>query len=95
MFPSLAKGQEELKALITKEKKEKIKKPSGILNMGRSLKGPIKRALEFKEENYDQEEDDKSMKADVVPQNLPSHILQDLPRSSFKISQGLHSPMAS
>ena len=31
----------------------------------------------------------------VVPQNLPSHILQDLPRSRFKISQRLHSPMAS
>ena len=33
--------------------------------------------------------------ATVVPQNFPSHILQDLPKSSFKISQGLHSPIAS
>ena len=34
----------------------------------------------------------------VVPQNLPSHILQDLSRSifkCFKIPQGLHSPIAS
>ena len=31
----------------------------------------------------------------VVPQNLPSHILQGLLRSCFKISQGLHSPIAS
>ena len=40
MFLSLAKGQEELKALITKERKEKTKKPSGILNMGKRIKGP-------------------------------------------------------
>ena len=31
----------------------------------------------------------------VVPQNLLSHILQELARSSFKISQRLHSPFAS
>ena len=48
MFLNLAKEQEELKALITKEGEEKIKKPAGILNMGRRLKGPIKRALELK-----------------------------------------------
>ena len=64
LFLNLAKGKEELNSLITKEKKEKIKKPVGILNMGRRLKGPVKRALEFEEENDDQEEDDKSMKAD-------------------------------
>ena len=43
MFLKLAKGQEELKALITKEKKIKTKKPIGILNMGRRFRGPIKR----------------------------------------------------
>ena len=64
MFLNLAKGQKELKVLITKEMEEKIKKPAGILNMGRRLKGPVKWALEFEEENDDQEEDDKSMKAD-------------------------------
>ena len=31
----------------------------------------------------------------VVPQNFPSHFLQDLLRACFKISQRLHSPMAS
>ena len=35
MFTSLAKGQEDLKALILKEKKKKKKKVVGILNMGR------------------------------------------------------------
>ena len=64
MFLNLAKGKEEMKALITKEREEKIKKPAGILNMGRRLKGPVKWALEFEEENDDQEKDDKSMKAE-------------------------------
>ena len=64
MFLSLAKGQEEMKALITKQRKEKIKKPVGILNISKRLKGPVKRALEFEEEDDDQEEDDKSMKAE-------------------------------
>ena len=31
----------------------------------------------------------------VVPQNLPSHILQEIAKSSFKIPQGLHSSRAS
>ena len=64
MFLSLTKWKEELKALITKEKKEEFKKLAGILNMGRRLKGPVKQALEFEEENDDQEEDDKSMKGE-------------------------------
>ena len=40
---SLAKGKEELKALI-KEKKKKKKKPIDILNMWRKFRGPVKRA---------------------------------------------------
>ena len=47
MFLALAKGQEYLKALITKEKKKKAKKPVGVLNMGRRFIGPAKRALDF------------------------------------------------
>ena len=47
MFLDLAKGQEDLKALITKEKKKKAKKPAGVLNMGRILRGPSKRALDL------------------------------------------------
>ena len=39
MFITLEKGQEDLKALILKEKKKK--KPAGILNMGRRFKGPL------------------------------------------------------
>ena len=60
MFISLAKGQEDLKALILKEKKKK-KKASGILNMGRRFGERLKRQVDltssFKEgENQEEEE---------------------------------------
>ena len=41
MFISLAKGQEDLKALILKEKKKK-KKAVGILNVGRRFGEQLK-----------------------------------------------------
>ena len=47
MFLALAKGREELKALVIKEKKDKAKKQDGVLNMGRRLRGPVKRALDL------------------------------------------------
>ena len=47
MFLALVKGQEDLKTLILKDKKKKTKRLVGVLNMGRRLKGPAKRALEF------------------------------------------------
>ena len=40
MFLALAKGQEDLKALIIKYKKKKAKKPVGVLNIGRRFRGP-------------------------------------------------------
>ena len=67
MFLDLAKGKEELKTLITKERKKKTKKPTVILNMGRRFKGPVRRALDFEalsNEDDNQEEDDKSVKAE-------------------------------
>ena len=42
MFLALAKGQEDMKALIVKEKTKKAKKQIGILNMGRRFRGPAK-----------------------------------------------------
>ena len=42
MFLALAKGQEDLEALIIKEKTKKAKKPAGVLNLGRRFKGPAK-----------------------------------------------------
>ena len=47
MFLALAKGQEDLKTLLVKEKKKKAKKPSGVLNLGRRFKGPAIRTLDF------------------------------------------------
>ena len=47
MFISLAKGQEDLKALIMKEKKKKKKKSAGILNMGRRFGGPLKQPVDL------------------------------------------------
>ena len=45
MFVSLAKGQEDLKAHILKEKKKKTKKTAGVVNLGRRFKGPLKQTV--------------------------------------------------
>ena len=49
MFINLAKGQEDLKALILKEKKKKKKKKkvSGVLNLGRRFRGPLKQPVDL------------------------------------------------
>ena len=47
MFLTLAKGQEELKTLLIKEKKKKAKKSTGVLNLGRRFKGPASQTLDF------------------------------------------------
>ena len=65
MFLDLAKGQDELKTLITKGNKKKTKNPSVFLNMSRRFKGPVRRALDFEvplNEDDNQEEDEKSVK---------------------------------
>ena len=67
MFLNLAKGREELKTIITNERKKKTRKLIGILNMGRRFRGPIKRAQDYdipsnKDDN--QGEDGKSVKAE-------------------------------
>ena len=46
MFINLAKGKEDLKALILKEKKKK-KKVADILNMGRRFGGRLKRQVDL------------------------------------------------
>ena len=47
MFLALAKRQEDLKALMIKDKKKKAKKPVGVSNLGRRFRGPAKRTLDF------------------------------------------------
>ena len=62
MFISLAKGQEDLKVLILKEKKKK--KAAGILNMGRRFGERLKRKVNLtsssKERENQEEEKDPS-----------------------------------
>ena len=68
MFLALAKGQEDLKALILKDKKKKTKKPVGVLNMGRRLRGPAKRALEFATpSNEGDNQEEKTQEEDHSP----------------------------
>ena len=69
MFINLEKGQEDLKALILKEKKKK-KKVSGILSMGRrfrwSLKQPLDLTSSSKEgENQERETREKDPNPEV------------------------------
>ena len=47
MFLDMAKGQEDLKTLLLTDKKKKSKKSVGVLNLGRRLRGPVKRALDL------------------------------------------------
>ena len=42
MFVALAKGKEDLKALILKDRKKKTKNITGVLNLGRRFKRPLK-----------------------------------------------------
>ena len=44
---ALAKGQEDMKALILRDKKKKPKKPAGVVNLGRRIRGPVRRASEL------------------------------------------------
>ena len=66
MLLNLAKGKQELKALIAKEKK-KTKKPIDILNMGRRFRGPVRRSQDLDtplDEDDEREEDYKSVKTE-------------------------------
>ena len=47
MTMALAKGQEELKALIVKYKAKKPRRTTGEVNMGRRFKGPLKQMVDL------------------------------------------------
>ncbi|XP_058729013.1 uncharacterized protein LOC131601256 isoform X2 [Vicia villosa] len=70
---NLSKGQDELKALLTKKEK-KTKKPKGVINLGRRFKGRPKRAkdAEIPKDEEDEERDDLSVK-----NNQGSHVGSD------------------
>src|SRR3954470_7211099 len=70
---TLANGQNELKALLTKKDK-KTKKPKGVINLGRRFKGRPKKAedAEIPKNEEDEERDDISVK-----NNQGSHVGSD------------------
>src|SRR3954467_7727656 len=68
---NLSKGQDDLKALLTKKEK-KTKKPKGVINLGRRFKGRPKKAEEAgipKDDEEEEEGDDLSVK-----NNQGSHV---------------------
>ena len=65
MFLNLAKGQEDLKALILKDKKKK-KRPVGVLNLGRRFKGPVKPVSELATPSRDRDNQDGKGKEKIV-----------------------------
>ena len=47
MITALTKGQEELKALIIKYKDKKPRRTTGVVNLGRRFKGPLKQMVDL------------------------------------------------
>ena len=47
MIMALAKGKEELKALIVKDKTKKPRRTAGVVNLGRRFKGPLKQMVDL------------------------------------------------
>ena len=68
MFLAMAKGKENLKALLLKDKKKKPKKSIGVLNLGRRPGGPVKRALDLSTPSNmgDSLEEDHNLEIDEV-----------------------------
>ena len=68
MFLAMAKGKEDLKTLLLKDKKKKSKKSVGVRNLGRRLRGPVKRALDISTSSNkgNSHEEDNSMGIDEV-----------------------------
>ena len=42
MIVALDKGKDDLKAIILKDKEKKPKKPIGVVNLGRRIRGPVR-----------------------------------------------------
>ena len=74
-FVTLAKGQEDLKALILKEKKKKKKKKnkkknknkkkiSGVLNLGRKFRGALKQPVDLTSSSKEGENQERETRED-------------------------------
>ena len=69
MFVALAKGQEDLKALILKDRKKKAKKTAGVLNLGRRFKGPLKQPIDLTSSFKEREnQEGETMEEDPSPE---------------------------
>ena len=91
MFLALAKGKEDLKALVIKEKTKKPKKPVGVLNLGRRFRGPAKRALDFittSDEGDNQEEKPKEGDNNLgSEEDEPDYFEEQYPPTDDKYEQ--------
>ena len=47
MIMALAKGKEELKSLIVKDKNKKPRRIVGVVNLGRRFKGPLRQVVKL------------------------------------------------
>ena len=75
MFITLEKGQDDLKALILKEKKKK-KKSIGILNMGRRFGGPLKQSVDLtSSSNEGENQERKTREQDPSPEVSDNDIV--------------------
>ena len=64
---TLAKGLEELKTLLAEEKKKKIKKLIGVLNMGRRFHEQTRRTLNFATTSGERDNQDGKGEETIVP----------------------------
>lgn len=79
MFISLAKGQEDLKELITKKDKKRSKVRAGVLNMGRRFRGPIKapKEIEILEGSVNNDSENNADKYDVEASDEEEDYLEE------------------
>ena len=82
MFVALAKGREDLKALILKEKKKKKKKKkkktAGILNLGRRFKGPLKQPVDLTSSSKEGENQERERERERERQGMRTLTLKFL-----------------
>ena len=65
---ALAKGKEELKALIVKEKTKKPRKIAGVVNLGRRFKGPLRQVVELTSSSKEEDnQEGETREEDPIP----------------------------
>ena len=87
LLTTLAKGQEELKTLLAKEKKKKEKKPTGVVIMGRRFQGQTRRTLNFATTSDEGEGKGKETAVLLYPKIFPPIFLKTLQEKSSNCSR--------